>query len=249
MEFEIDEFGNRSVTFIPPGRDGKVPEKFRLMAALYNETPQLLRLKGFVASLHTRYGLEAGGAILEHMVPEPRNRAHDIHPNVLFIEYVAWVCVTSASPSPYSMWLQPPQILTRRLIPSSILDVVLGALLTAADINDKFHPIKVEKAHVSGNFYLPIRESSFRDTHMSRGHSMVDLVNVMGSEWQDVSWLAPPVAILTGENWRRFARDNCVDDGDVCVLEMERGHPYISHTLSSPRKLQIKVHVFRMGFP
>jgi hypothetical protein len=38
MEFEIDEFGNRSVTFIPPGRDGKVPEKFRLMVALYNET-------------------------------------------------------------------------------------------------------------------------------------------------------------------------------------------------------------------
>jgi hypothetical protein len=78
---------------------------------------------------------------------------------------------------------------------------------------------------------------------------MVDLVNVMGSEWQDVTWLAPPVAVLTGDNWRRFARDNRVDDGDVCVLEMERGHSYISRSLSSPRKLQIKVHVFRMGFP
>ncbi len=95
----------------------------------------------------------------------------------------------------------------------------------------------------------PIRESSFRDTYMSRGHAMVDVVNLMGSEWQDVTWLAPPVAILTGDNLRRFAQDNCVDEGDVCVLEMERGHPYISRSLSSPRKLQIKLHVFRMGFP
>jgi hypothetical protein len=46
------------------------------------------------------------------------------------------------------------QILTRRLIPSSVLDVVLGALLTAADVNNKYHAIKVEKAHVSGNFCL-----------------------------------------------------------------------------------------------
>ncbi len=121
---------------------------------IHPHAAQLLRLKSFVGSLHTRYGLEAGGAILEHMVPEPRSRAHDIQPNVLFIEYLAWVCVTAASTSPYSMWLQPPQMLTRRLIPSSVLDVVLGALLTAADLNNKFHPIKVEKVHVSGNFYL-----------------------------------------------------------------------------------------------
>jgi hypothetical protein len=30
---------------------------------------------------------------------------------------------------------------------------VLGGLLSAANLSDKFHPIKVEKAHISGNFY------------------------------------------------------------------------------------------------
>jgi hypothetical protein len=30
---------------------------------------------------------------------------------------------------------------------------VLGGLLTAANLSDKFHLIKVEKAHIAGNFH------------------------------------------------------------------------------------------------
>jgi hypothetical protein len=38
MEFATDETGNTSVTFSPPGRDGKVPKKFRMLAARLTET-------------------------------------------------------------------------------------------------------------------------------------------------------------------------------------------------------------------
>ncbi len=97
----------------------------------------------------------------------------------------------------------------------------------------------------------PIGGSRFRETHMSpRGRSVVDLVNVMGSEWQNVTWLAPPGAVLTGTNWRKFAADNRLEEGDLCVLEVD---PRIGHNRaiccnqSRRFKLKIKVHVFHMA--
>jgi hypothetical protein len=96
--------------------------------------------------------MQAGGVILEHMVPEPQREAHEMHTNVLFIEYVAWLCVTTQSTAPYSMWLQPQETLSSRTVESNVLDIVFGAMLTAAEVNDKFLPIKVEKEHIcSGN--------------------------------------------------------------------------------------------------
>ncbi len=100
-------------------------------------------------------------------------------------------------------------------------------------------------------FMQPIRQSRFRDTHMpTRGRCVVDLVSMMGSEWQNVTWLAPPAAVLTGVNWRKFAEDNGMEDGDLCVLELDpsMGHnQYISCNQSPRFKLKIKVHVLRMA--
>ncbi len=100
-------------------------------------------------------------------------------------------------------------------------------------------------------FMQPIRQSRFRDTHMpTRGRCVVDLVNMMGSEWQNVTWLAPPAAVLTGVNWRKFAEDNGMEDGDLCVLELDpsMGHNQYMSCNQSPRfKLKIKVHVLRMA--
>ncbi|CAK9207314.1 unnamed protein product [Sphagnum troendelagicum] len=46
--------------------------------------------------------------------------------------------------------IQLQKTLMRSLIQAS---PVLGGLLTAASLSDKFHLIKVEKAHISGNFH------------------------------------------------------------------------------------------------
>ncbi|KAH8967746.1 hypothetical protein BDL97_03G092800 [Sphagnum fallax] len=253
MEFAIpDEAGNTSVTFFPPtGRDGEVPEKFRLLATHLTETPQFLAFKTFIASIHNRsFALRAGGVILEHMVSEADREALETHANVLLIEYVAWLCVTvTQATSPYTIGLQSQDTLSTRLVPELVLDVVLGAMLTVADVNHRFLPIKVERAFITGS--MPIGGSRFRETHMSpRGRSVVDLVNVMGSEWQNVTWLAPPGAVLTGTNWRKFAADNRLEEGDLCVLEVD---PRIGHNRaiccnqSRRFKLKIKVHVFHMA--
>jgi hypothetical protein len=45
--------------------------------------------------------------------------------------------------------IQLPKTLMRSLIQAS---PILGGLLIAANLSDKFHPIKVEKAHISGYF-------------------------------------------------------------------------------------------------
>ncbi|CAM6037820.1 unnamed protein product [Sphagnum compactum] len=44
---------------------------------------------------------------------------------------------------------------------------VLGGLLTAANLSDKFHPIRVEKAHISGNFHqeTPLGIALFSQAH------------------------------------------------------------------------------------
>jgi hypothetical protein len=71
----------------------------------------------------------------EHIDMHMHPNAFNIHGNVLFIEYVTCLCAPVASASPYSMWLKPPKTLEYRLIPSFALDMVLGAMLTAADLN------------------------------------------------------------------------------------------------------------------
>jgi hypothetical protein len=76
-----------------------------------------------------------------------------LHLSVLFVEYdddyVLQVLLLPFIEWDFSMWFQPLQTL-----PSPTLDVVPGALLTAANIGDKFHPIKVEEKIVCGNFHL-----------------------------------------------------------------------------------------------
>ncbi len=90
--------------------------------------------------------------ILEHMVSEAEREALETHANVLLIEYAAWLCVTVTQPtSPYTIGLQSQDTLSNRLVPELVLDVVLGAMLTVADVNHRFLPIKVERAFITGN--------------------------------------------------------------------------------------------------
>ncbi|KAH9569258.1 hypothetical protein CY35_03G123800 [Sphagnum magellanicum] len=59
--------------------------------------------------------------------------------------------------------LQPPKTL-RSLIQAS---PVIGSLQTATNLSYKFHPIRVEKAHISGNFYqeTPVGIALFSQAH------------------------------------------------------------------------------------
>jgi hypothetical protein len=85
------------------------------------------------------------------MVSEADREALETHANVLLVEYVAWLCVTvTQSTSPYTIGLQSQDTLSTRLVPEMVLDVVLGAMLTVADVNHRFLPLRSKERSLLG---------------------------------------------------------------------------------------------------
>ncbi len=77
-----------------------------------------------------------------------------MHPSVLFIKYVTWLCAATALASHITCGSSPCKNthVPLNLIPC--LKVDLGTLLTAADLRDKFHPV-AENTHAQLNPSIP----------------------------------------------------------------------------------------------